>query len=97
MGEGLVEVWGKGVLGGQPKQALDEFDLALVVCRRLEEKPTILRLSFFSSVYLVVICLYHPSKRLVSVKLWATTARASFGAGCGKTNLRTLPDHRVLV
>ena len=28
-GEGLVEVWGKGVLGCQPKQAINEFDLIL--------------------------------------------------------------------
>ncbi len=29
MGEGLIEVWGKVELGGQPKQAIDEFDLIL--------------------------------------------------------------------
>ncbi len=27
--EGLIEVWGKGVLGGQPEQAVNELDLGL--------------------------------------------------------------------
>jgi len=29
MGEGLIEVWGKGLLGGQSEQAVDELDLLL--------------------------------------------------------------------
>ena len=29
MGEGLIEVWGKGMLGGHLKQAIHEFNLIL--------------------------------------------------------------------
>ncbi len=29
MGEGLVEGWGQDILGRQPKQAVNEFDLIL--------------------------------------------------------------------
>ncbi len=29
MGEGLVEGWGQDILGRQPKQAVNEFDLVL--------------------------------------------------------------------
>ena len=35
MGEGLVEVWGKGMLGGQPKQAVNELDLIRAGLHRL--------------------------------------------------------------